>query len=260
MSVATLATDQSEKDRALTLRNRARLDANKNLLYWYKELYREQFRDLPNVASLRILEIGSGVSPLKRFHDSVIASDVLPLDYLDYVLDCHQIDEFAAIPDSSLDVITLTNVLHHLKDPVEFLHKAAVKLKHGGQIIAAEPYFSTFSTLIFKYLHHEPVDLHVSRPVLSEIKGPLSSANVALPWLIFIKNPAWSRTLTDTYDFDPKQFRPFSFVSYMATGGISRRLLIPKVVYRILFKIDLALSRTFPRLFASFFTIRLRRK
>ena len=54
------------KNRAGTLRNRERLGANKNLL-WYRELYRDQFRDLPNPATLSILEIGSDTSPLKQF-------------------------------------------------------------------------------------------------------------------------------------------------------------------------------------------------
>jgi len=43
MSGIALHPEQYEADRALTLRNRARLDANKNLLYWYGKLYQEQF-------------------------------------------------------------------------------------------------------------------------------------------------------------------------------------------------------------------------
>lgn len=50
------------KDRAVILRNRARHGANKNLLFWYRELYRDQFKDFPDPASLSILEIGSGTS------------------------------------------------------------------------------------------------------------------------------------------------------------------------------------------------------
>src|SRR4051794_18865275 len=123
MSTATtIQENQEEKDRAATLRNRARLSANPNLLFWYRELYRDQFRDLPNPATLSILEIGSGTSPLKQFFSNVITSDVLDLDYLDLVFDCHDIDKLDAIKDSSLDVITLTNVLHHLKSPVAFLN------------------------------------------------------------------------------------------------------------------------------------------
>jgi SAM-dependent methyltransferase len=260
MKGITLCNDQYAQDRALTLRNRARLNANQNLLYWYRELYRHQFDGLPDPKSLRILEVGSGVSPLQRFYQNVLTSDVLELDHLNYVFDCHSIDRFDPIANESLDVIALTNVLHHLKDPIDFLNKAAAKLKAGGKIIATEPYFSTLSTLIFRYLHHEPVDLDIAEPVLSEIRGPLASANIALPWLIFVKNASWRDRLRGRFHFEEENFQTFTSISYMATGGISRRLRIPGPIYRGLFRLDLTLSRMLPKLLASFFTIELIRK
>jgi SAM-dependent methyltransferase len=206
-----------------------------------------------------VLEIGSGVSPLHQIHPSVLTSDVLDLDYLDYVFDCHSIDRFEPLADNSLDVITLTNVLHHLKSPIEFLTKAARKLRPGGMLIATEPYFSVLSTLIYKYLHHEPVDFMIEKPELPEVRGPLSSANSPLPWLIF-NRPEWRKEVEQYFDFEPEFFRPFTAVSYFATGGISRRFPIPNAIYRPLFAVDLALSRLFPRLLASFFTIVLTHK
>ncbi len=252
--------NQYAEDRALTLRNRSKLNANRNLLYWYRELYRTQFADFSDPRRLRVLEIGSGVSPLKRFYENVLTSDVMDLDYLDYVFDCHAIDRLDSIGDQSLDVITLTNVLHHLKDPIDFLNKAAHKLKRGGKIIATEPYLSTLSTLIFKYLHHEPVDFDIAEPLLSDVRGPLASANSALPWLIFIGQPPWSDRLRAKFDFDETSFHPFSSISYMITGGISRRLPIPAPIYRALFRLDMALSHAFPKLLASFFIITLTHK
>ncbi|HTG44098.1 MAG TPA: methyltransferase domain-containing protein [Verrucomicrobiae bacterium] len=258
---AFLLDDSYARDRAETLRNRERLSANHNLLYWYRRLYRDQFADLPAPPEqLSILEIGSGTSPLFQFYPNVRTSDVLPLDYLDYSFDCHDIDQFKAIPDASLDVLTLTNVLHHLKQPIIFLKRAAAKLKPGGRVIATEPFFSLLSSPIFNYLHHEPVDFSIGEPELSEVLGPLRSANIALPWLIFFKRSKWRDQLRETFEFDTKSYQPFSFISYMATGGISRCLPIPSIIYRILFDIDLAASRALPKVFASFFTITLTRK
>jgi len=55
MSNATsVLQSEQAKDHAVTLRNRARLGANKNLLFWYRELYRDQFKDFPDPRALSI--------------------------------------------------------------------------------------------------------------------------------------------------------------------------------------------------------------
>jgi SAM-dependent methyltransferase len=259
-STSTALQGQEAEDRAATLRNRARLGANKNLLFWYRELYRDQFRDFPNPQTLLILEVGSGTSPLKQFLSNVVTSDVLDLDYLDLVFDCHEIDKLDAIKDGRVDVITLTNVLHHLKSPIAFLNRAASKLKSGGKVIATEPFFSVLSTPIFKYLHHEPVDFRISEPELGKVEGPLASANIALPWLIFFRRREWLQRLNENFDVATLSTRPFSALSYMATGGISRRLPVGSFLYRAFFPFDLTLSHCFPRLCASFFTLTLTRR
>jgi len=259
-NVSTALKSEQAKDRAATLCNRGRLGANKNLLFWYRELYRDQFKNFANPAALSVLEVGSGTSPLKQFLSNVVTSDVLDLDYLDLVFDCHEIDKLDAIKDNSLDVITLTNVLHHLKSPIVFLNAAAAKLKSGGKVIATEPFFSFLSTPIFKYLHHEPVNLRISEPELKDVQGPLASANIALPWLIFFRNRDWLQRLNDNFDLACLSLRPFSALSYMATGGISRKLPVPRSLYRVFFLADLALSRQFPRFCATFFTATLTRR
>jgi SAM-dependent methyltransferase len=185
---------------------------------------------------------------------------VLDLDYLDLVFDCHEIDKLDAIKDNSLDVISLTNVLHHLQSPIAFLKRAASKLKSGGKLIATEPFFSALSTGIFKYLHHEPVDFRICQPELDHVEGPLASANIALPWLIFCRRREWLQRLSNEFDLTSCSMRPFSALSYMATGGISHRLPVPHFLYRLLFPIDLALSRGLPRLCAAFMTVTLTRR
>jgi SAM-dependent methyltransferase len=176
------------------------------------------------------------------------------------VFDCHDIDKLDAIKNESLDVITLTNVLHHLTNPIAFLNRAASKLKSGGKVIATEPFFSALSTPVFRYLHHEPVDLRISEPGLNEVQGPLTSANIGLPWLIFFRNREWLQRLNGSFDLARLTVRPFSAFSYMATGGISHRLPIPHCLYRRLFLADLAISRCFPAFCAAFFTVILTRR
>ncbi len=255
-----MQSDLYEYDLQQTLQNRDRLSSNSNLLYWYDRLYSSVFGAIENAADKSILEIGSGTSPLKLFFPEVVTSDILDLDYLDHVFDCQEIDQYDAIPDHSIDIITMTNVLHHIKDPLVFLTRAASKLCSGGEIIMVEPYFSALSYPIYKLLHYEPVDFSITRPLLETITGPLSSSNQAIPYMLFVSRPDWLKELSFHYDTANVKLQYFSSLSYMASGGISRALWMPSLIYRAAFPIDNFLARLAPRLFASFFIVRLRRK
>jgi SAM-dependent methyltransferase len=247
-----------QHDLELTLANRERLSSNANLMYWYERLYTQLFGDDPKFATKRVLEIGSGTSPLKRFFPTVITSDILELDYLDLVFDCHEIESLDLIEDHSLDVVTLTNVLHHLKDPIRFLRGATKKLRLGGRVTMVEPYVSAMSYPIYKNLHHEPVDLTVDEPMLNAIEGPLSTSNQAIPYLIFCQRRDWLRRLEGLYDLSSTRIAYYTALSYMATGGISHSLPIPRSLYRLAFPLDRAIANALPKLFASFFIVELK--
>ena len=253
-----MAADSAiDEDLRATLRSRALLEGNENLQYWYERLFERMFRGESDLRHKVILEIGSGASPLKRVIPWVITSDVMPLDYLDHVFDCHEIDRYAGIEDQSIDIIVLTNVLHHLRDPLEFLKNARAKLRPGGKVIMAEPYFSALSYPIYKLLHHEPVDFSIRTPVLENIQGPLSSSNQAMPHMIFFSRPDWLARLGPAYDLGGTQLEYFSGLSYMITGGISRRLPVARQLYRLVLPMDTWLADKAPRVFASFFIAKL---
>lgn len=226
-------------------------------MFWYRELYRDLFSTVPDISEKRVLEIGSGTSPLKMFLPNVITTDILTLEHLDIVFDCHNIADFSEIPDHSIDVITLTNVLHHLRDPIHFLRNATRKLAKGGQIFIVEPYFSVLSYPLFKFFHHEPVNFDISRPVLDTVHGPLSSSNQAIPHMIFFSRSNWLNELSDCYELDETRFGFFTYLAYMVTGGISRIFPVPHCIYRPYLVLDRFLARAVPKLFASFFSVRL---
>ncbi|MCE5250638.1 class I SAM-dependent methyltransferase [bacterium] len=242
-----------------TIENRQKLLNNRNLLYWYQILFETQFKAIMNFSNLNVIEIGSGTSPVKNFYPSVITTDILPMDHLDHVFDCHDIDRFEKIQDESIDIITMTNVMHHLGKPVDFLLKASKKLKNDGVIFITEPYMSFFSYILYKLLHREPIDYSITKPELSGIRGPLSSANIALSYKLFFSRKDWILPLHEKYSIDSREIRYYTFLSYFLTGGISSRVPIPYGIYKLLFKIDLYISHLLPRVCASFFTIKLKK-
>jgi len=184
---------------------------------------------------------------------------VLDLNYLDLVFDCHEIDKLDAIKENSLDVITLTNTLDHLKRPIVFLNRAANKLKLGGKVIATEPFFSAINCHL-QVSDQEALDFRISEPELGEMQGPLASANIALPWLIFFRRRERPQPFNDNFDLASLSAWPFSALSYMAPGGMSRRLRVPRFLYRMLFAVDLAISRRSARFCAVFFSLTLTRR
>jgi hypothetical protein len=250
--------DDFHTDLEITLENRQKLMHNKNLVYWYEKLYRQTMETIMPRRNEKILEIGSGTSPLKIFYPQIITSDILELDYLDHVFDCHNIDQLKAIANESLDGITLTNVLHHLSNPLEFLEKALTKLRRGGQIIITEPYLSFLSLPIYKYLHPEDVDQDIDQPILQKKGGPLSEANQAIPYLIFFKKKEWCEKVMAGYSIEHIQY--YTSLAYFITGGISRKLPVPTFLYKFLFTIDAFLAKRFPKLCASFFIVQLKKK
>ena len=243
-------------DANLSLKNKDNLAKNLNLLFWYELLYQEMFRGV-NIDEKLVLEIGSGTSPLKLFQKNIITSDILPLDHLDLIFDCHELSINETISDGSLDIITLTNVIHHLKDPIEFFIQARSKLKNGSQIIFAEPYISYISYPIYKYLHPEPIDLLIADPILKTEGGPLSNSNQALAHLIFNVNEDWADRISDFYKIEEMEVGHFTSLAYFLTGGISFNFKIPFPLYKLLFYIDKFLANCFPKLFASFFYVKL---
>ena len=246
-----------EKDKEITIQNRYLLLKNKNLLYWYQKLFQRQMERIDPEQD-KILEIGSGTSPIKLFYPKVNTSDVLELDYVDYIFDCHCIESVNEIADASLDFIIMTNVLHHLENPLYFLSKVSLKLRQGAVVFITEPFFSTLSTIIYKYFHHESVDFAITKPRLENITGPLSSSNIALPHLIFFQNSEWLEEIHGIYDFKPCSY--YTSLSYFATGGISKCIPVPHKVFQQLFLLDQLIAEKMPRFFASFFTIQLTKK
>lgn len=250
-----------EKDRQETLKNRDRVLQNKKLLAWFEGLYRQMFEQkFKSEESLRVLEIGSGTSPLKKFYPQVITSDILPMGHIDLVFDAHKIDELNQVPDESLDVITMTNVLHHLERPIDFLNAAAIKLKPGGQVVLVEPFFSWISSLIFLYLHHEPTDFHVKNPIIERQFNPLGTANICLPHLIFFKHKAWLGMLGARYNLESLQIDHYSFITYALSGGVSRNFPVPTSLFKMILVVDRWLAKTFPRIFAFEFIAYLPKK
>jgi SAM-dependent methyltransferase len=199
----------------------------------YDDWYRMICARIP-AGSDSVLELGSGSGYFGRFLSGVIQSEVFFCSNVDLVADaCH-------IPFrcGSLRAIVMTDVFHHIPSVDSFLSEANRCLHVGGRIVMVEPWVSHWSRVIWR-LHPEPFQPESSSWDIPR-GGPLSGANIALPWIVFVRDR--SRLLALHPEFEVKEVIPFMPFSFLISGGLSMKSLLPAVSYGLLKKVESILT------------------
>jgi SAM-dependent methyltransferase len=131
-----------------------------------------------------------------------------------------------AIPllDGSLRAMVMTNVLHHLARPRRFFAEAGRCIKPGGAMIMIEPWVTTWGRWVYTHLHHEPFVPDASHWEFPQT-GPLSGANGALPWILFVRDR--DQLERDFPMWQVRTIRPIMPFRYLVSGGVSMRSLVP---------------------------------
>jgi len=167
-----------------------------------------------------VLELGSGGGFMAERVADVITSERSPRHDVDVVLDGLALP----IRDGSLRAIAMTDVLHHLPQPRQFLAEAARAVRPGGRLIMIEPWVSPWSSIVYTRFHHEPF-LPQAREWEFPAGGPLSAANMALPWIIFVRDR--SRFDREFPQWRVATLKPMMPFRYLVSGGVSMRGLTP---------------------------------
>jgi SAM-dependent methyltransferase len=189
-----------------------------------RQIYDEWYRAIASAilpGDKPVLELGSGAGFMASYVDNLITSDILELPGVDRV-----VDACAALPfeDSSLRGIAMVNTLHHLPDVTVFLAEAVRCVAPGGAISMVEPWNTRWSRFVYRRLHHEPFEPDAASWTF-ESGGPLSSANGALPWIIFERD---RRRFRERFpELEIRQVRPIMPIRYVLSGGVSMRALLP---------------------------------
>jgi SAM-dependent methyltransferase len=191
----------------------------------YADWYAELLAAVPSGCG-QILELGSGGGFLEQYLPGLITSDRLPIRNVRLIADGTRLP----LRDGSLRAIVMTNVFHHLPDPGAFLAEAARCTRPAGALVMIEPWLSTWSRLVYSYLHHEPCD-----PTLADwsfpAAGALSAANAALPWMVFQRDIA--RFRRDFPSWRLRRIEKQMPVRYLLAGGVSLRALVPSPSYAL---------------------------
>jgi SAM-dependent methyltransferase len=207
-------------DPAVTELRKQIIQQNSFLHHVYLEWYNLVVEALSADISGPILELGSGGGYLNEIIPTLITSDISPGTETQLVLD----GQHLPIGAKQLRAIVLINVLHHFANPIGFLSEANRCVKPGGKILLVEPWVTAWSRIIYKHLHHEPF-VPESRSWSHPADGPLSGANGAMPWIIFMRDRSEFERLYPEWDVrNVVTMMPFL---YLVSGGVSMRRLMP---------------------------------
>jgi SAM-dependent methyltransferase len=202
-----------------TERRRAIVAGKPFLRRIYDEWYRALAHRVP-VGAGRVLELGSGAGFFEEYLPDTIRSEVLHCSHVDVIADaCHL--PFAS---NSLRAIVMTDVFHHLPDVRRFMREASRTVRRGGVVAMIEPWPTTWSRFVYRKFHHEPFEPGVTRWEF-EAAGPLSSANGALPWIVFARDRATFER--EFPEWTVEEITPGMPLRYLLSGGISLRTSMP---------------------------------
>lgn len=197
------------------------------------------------------VELGSGGGFLKDVLPEVITSDVRALPTVDQCFDA----EAMPFDAGSVDGFFMLNVFHHFTRPGNVLREFSRTLRPGRSVVMIEPANTLWARWVYRRFHHEPFDLAGGWGFVSS--GPLSGANGALPWIVFVRDRV--RFEREFPLLRVRRVVCHTPLRYLASGGVSFRQLAPSWSGGILKAVEWALSPLDETL-GMFMTIELARR
>ena len=200
------------------------------LKYVYLDFYNTFKKLSKDVPKGKRVEIGSGGGFIKEKIPGCITSDVMQLPGCDMCFPAEKMP----FKNNSLSATYMLNTFHHIKDPQKALSEFLRCLKRGGKVVMIEPFNSNWGRFIYKNFHHEPFDTNANWKI--QKKGDLSSANGALPWIVFYRDKKRFQKLFPRLKII--FFNPHTPLRYLLSGGFTLPQLLPNLFYPLVSKLE----------------------
>ena len=176
-----------------------------------------------------LVELGAGVYPVRETVPGVLATDIVPADHLDCVLDAGNMD----LADSSVHAFYLQNVFHHFPRPSAFFTELERTLAPGGGAILIEPASGLIASWLYPRLFAtEGYDKHTGSWD-TPVDGPMIGANQALSYLVFDRDYARFEREHPMLEVVHRDVLG-SWLRYLLSGGLNFRPIFPAAGARFL--------------------------
>jgi SAM-dependent methyltransferase len=221
-------------DPATTLLHGRILRSKPFLKNLYVDFY-EQFKKAVQQPENKVLvELGSGGGFVKEVIPNIITSDILNGVDVDKVFSATDMP----FEDAGVDAFFMFDVLHHIGEPRKFFAEAERCLRPGGRIVMIEPANTPWARFVYTNFHHEGFDPKGDWELSKA--GPLSQANGAIPWIIFVRDRA-------TFEREFPRLKVVSLrnhtpMRYLISGGLTLRQLLPGFAYPVVRVLEWLLS------------------
>ncbi len=228
---------------ARTLEHRNIILNNSFLKKLYQNWYESFAVRFPTLPSGKIIELGSGGGFLKEYcpNTEIICSDVIDLPTNDMTFSALNLP----FQDDELAAILMIDTFHHIPDSQRFLEEASRTLTPGGKIIMVEPANSWWGRMIFSNFHSEPFITDADWFIPAG--GPMSGANIALPWIVFQRDVQKFTKLFPNLEISSITYH--TPLRYLISGGVSFKQLVPTFTFNffswlecVLLKLDSGFS------------------
>jgi SAM-dependent methyltransferase len=201
----------------------------------YEQWYTKFLNEIKILPEGLLVELGSGGGFFKELDPRVICSDIIDLPSNDMTFSALNMP----FENESIRGIFMIDTFHHLPDSGLFLKEANRVLKTGGKIVMIEPANSMWGRFIYQNFHHEP--FHPKGEWKIPDEGPLTGANGALPWIVFVRD----RKLFDE-KFPSLKIERIEYLNpllYLISGGVSYHQLMPDFTYKLVNGLDTILPK-----------------
>lgn len=216
----------------------------------YIEWYEIFIAEMKRIPKGKVVELGAGGSFLKDQLPNIILSDVIPLPTNDLTFSALNIP----FCDCSVSGFFMTDTFHHIQDSKLFLSEVNRVLIKDGKLIMIEPANSLWGKFIFSNFHPEPFNALGNWQIPEA--GPLSCANTALPWIVFVRDKLRFKELFPDLEIEEITFHtPFR---YLLSGGVSYKQFVPDFSFPLFSQIDYFLGALSSQL-SMFMTIKVKK-